>query len=51
MALVKFGEAAMQHGLADDQLTDQVHDGVDARGIYAQSAFGNRGGGRTGRLG
>ena len=40
---VEFGERAMQHGFADDQFTDKIHDGVDARGIHAQSAFGNGG--------
>ena len=53
MLLVEFGEGAVQHGLADDQFADQVHDRVNARGIHTKSALGNGdgSGARSRRLG
>ena len=47
VALVEFGERAMEHGLADNQFTDEIHDGIDATGIDAKSALsdGSHGGG------
>jgi len=49
MALVKFRQAAIQHGLPDDQLSHQVHDCIDARGIHPQSALREGSGGRDHR--
>jgi len=46
---VEFGEGAVQHGFADDEFTDKIHDGIDARGIDTERAFGN--GGDRGRAG
>ena len=45
MALVEFRERAMEHGLADNQFADEIHDGIDAAGIDAESAFGDGGNG------
>ena len=41
MALIEFGQSAVQHGFADDEFADEVHDGVNTRGVDAQHAFGN----------
>ncbi len=38
---VKFGESAMEHGFANDELAYEVHDGIDARGVHAKRAFGD----------
>ena len=40
VAAVEFGDGALQHGFADDQLADQIHHGVDAAGVHAQRIFG-----------
>ncbi len=52
MAFVELGQRAVEHRLADDEFADEIHDGVDARGIDAERAFDNGGGGRAlcGRL-
>src|SRR5208337_2236801 len=48
---VELGEGAMEHGFADDELTDEVHDCIDAGGIHTKRAFGDSGyRGRTGCL-
>jgi len=49
--LVELGERAIEHGLSDDQFADQVHDRIDAGGIHAKRAFGNRGCRGTGSAG
>ncbi len=48
MLLVKLGERAIEHGLADDQFADKIHNRIDARGIHAKGAFGNGTCSRTG---
>ncbi len=47
MALIEFGERTVQHGLANDQFTHEVHDGVNTRGIYSQHTFGDSRDGRA----
>jgi hypothetical protein len=47
VALVKFGQGAVEHGLADNQFADKIHDGVNASGIHTKRTFGNRGGSRS----
>jgi len=44
MFLIKLREGAIEHGLADDQFTDEIHDGVNTRSLHAESGFGNGGG-------
>src|SRR5579863_8909512 len=39
MAQFKFGDRALQHGFADDELADKVHNDVDASGIHAKRIF------------
>src|SRR6266446_2638890 len=41
MLLIELRERAIEHGLADDQFTDEIHDGVNTRSLYAESGFGN----------
>ena len=48
MLFVEFRERAVEHGLADDQLADEIHDRIDTRGIHAEGAFGNGGSRRAG---
>ena len=38
---VEFRERAVQHGFADDEFADEIHDGVDACGVDAEGAFDN----------
>src|SRR5579871_3110724 len=38
MVLVKFRESAMEHGLADNELANEVHDGINTRCIHAKNA-------------
>ncbi len=40
---VEFREGAVQHGFADDEFTDKIHDGVNACGVDAERALGNSG--------
>ena len=40
--LLELDDRAVQHGFADDQLADEIHDVVDARGIHSQRIFGAR---------
>ena len=44
---VEFGQRAVEHRLADDEFADEIHDGVDARGVNAERAFDNGGRGRA----
>jgi hypothetical protein len=43
VALIQLGEASVQHGLANNEFTHQIHYGVDAGGVDAQGAFRDRG--------
>ena len=36
MAAFEFGDGALEHRLADDQLADQIHHGVDAAAPRAE---------------
>ena len=49
--LVKLGQRAIEHGLANDQFADKIHDRIDARGIDPKRTFGNGGCSRTGSTG
>ena len=49
--LIELGKRAIEHGLSDDQFADEVHDRIDAGGVHAERAFGNRGCGRDGSTG
>ena len=42
MALVKFGERAIEHGLADDQFADEIHHRIDARRHRRGACFRRR---------
>ena len=44
MLLIELRKSAIEHGLANNQFTDEIHGRVNARGIHAESAFGNGGG-------
>src|SRR5215470_79526 len=46
MALVELRQCTMQHGFADDELTDEIHDCVNASSIDAENAFGDSSDGR-----
>src|SRR5690348_4306852 len=46
--LVELSEGTVQHGLADNQLADEIHYRVDAGGFDAKGAFGNGGNGGAG---
>ena len=51
MAALEFGDRALQHRLADDQLADEIHHRVDARGVHAQCilrSVGSAGGSAVG---
>jgi hypothetical protein len=39
---VELGKRTIEHRLPDDQFADKVHDRIDAGGIHAKGAFGNR---------
>ena len=41
MPLIKLGERAMQHGLADNQLADKVHNRINPAGVDAEQTFCN----------
>src|SRR5882724_5247814 len=43
MLLIELRESAIEHGLADDQFTDEIHHGVNTRCLHAESGFGNSG--------
>lgn len=45
MTLIEFGERTVEHGLADDELADEIHDGVDAGSFDAKAVFGDGGDG------
>jgi hypothetical protein len=47
VTLVKLGQGAVEHGLANNQFADKIHDSVNASGIDAKRAFGNCGGSRS----
>src|SRR5882762_1200027 len=49
--LIEFGKRAIEHGLSDDQFADKVHNRIDAGGVHAERAFGNRGCGGAGSTG
>ena len=47
MGFVELGQRAVEHRLADDEFADEIHDGIDARGIDAERTFDDRSRGGT----
>ncbi len=43
MLPIEFREGTIEHGLADNQFANEIHDGVNTRSLHAESGFGNGG--------